>query len=414
VKSRIPINEVFTPRSHDVNPDMYIPRPLHEKELRRAISGSMHTIVSGSSGTGKSWLCKKVAKDERWVVKVANCANASRFNSLTEEVCNALIPVGEMENTSYSRILKAEAGVVMKGGVDTSREFEVFRMERLERAFLIARKQAGRSILVVVLDNLEAIFQDVNLMRELANLILLLDDDRYARYEVKLLIVGIPSEIREYYHVLPDLEPVANRLTEIPPLRSLSSKQVRELVRRGFQNELLVELGEKNLNQWAEHIYSVTLGLAQRVHEYCESLAYCLEDAKWVPSDDLLAQADNKFLISSLHKAYAVIESCMNERHTKTSRRNQVLYALGTIGDPEFDSRVVEGRLRELFPNSTEGVTLGVNRILVELCEQDRALLRRISKTNSFSFSDPKYLMCLRLVLIRNENESISKKLFRR
>jgi hypothetical protein len=91
-----------------------------------------------------------------------------------------------------------------------------------------------------------------------------------------------------------------------------------------------------------------------------------------------------------------------------------VLYALGTIGDPEFDSKMVEGRLRELFPNSTNGVTLGVSQILSELCEKERSLLKRISKTTSFGFADPKYLMALRLVLTRRDDETVSKKLFRR
>jgi hypothetical protein len=50
------INQVFTPRKAIVNPAMYIPRPQLEKELKRAIEGSLHSILTGESGSGKSWL----------------------------------------------------------------------------------------------------------------------------------------------------------------------------------------------------------------------------------------------------------------------------------------------------------------------------------------------------------------------
>jgi type IV secretory pathway ATPase VirB11/archaellum biosynthesis ATPase len=48
------IKEVFTPRSAEVNEAMYIPRPHHQKELKRAVEGSMHAVLCGESGSGKS------------------------------------------------------------------------------------------------------------------------------------------------------------------------------------------------------------------------------------------------------------------------------------------------------------------------------------------------------------------------
>ena len=394
---------------------MYIARPLHEKELKRAIQGSKHAIVSGVSGTGKSWLCKKVAKDEKWTTKFANCANASRLGSLTEEIINALIPDGSQNQVGYSQTLAGEVGIPgLKGGATTNRTYTLAASDELEKAFRTARALAGKNSLIVILDNLESIFSNKELMQELGNILLLLDDSRYAIYRVKFLLVGIPSEIREYFHCLPNLEPVSNRLTEVAPLRSLSASQVKNFVNKGFNGQLLVGLPPPTLDKWAHHIFTVTLGLAERVHEYCEYLAFSLEDDGWNIADKRLTEADSKFLFGSLHKSYAVIESCMNERQTKTSRRNQVLYTLGTIGSPEFDAKVVENRLRELFPNSTDGVTLGIGRILSELCEDDRPMLKRVSKTSSFCFADPKLIMCLRLVLGRRDDELIIKKQFRR
>src|ERR1035437_1698574 len=241
--SKIPINHVFTPRSHEVNSEMYISRPHHEKELKRAITGSKHAIVSGVSGTGKSWLCKKVAKDQKWNTKFANCANASRLGTITTEIINVLVPEGNQTQIGYSQSIAGEIGIPgIKGGATTNRSYNVSAMDDLEKAFRIARSNAGSSILVVVLDNLESIFSSKKLMQELGNILLLLDDQRYAVYRIKFLLVGIPSEIREYYHSLPNMEPVSNRLTEVPPLRSLSATQVKEFVNKGFNGQLLVGL----------------------------------------------------------------------------------------------------------------------------------------------------------------------------
>ena len=86
VSHRHAVTDVFTPRRTDVNREIYVDRPDHEKELSRALKGSLHTIVYGESGSGKSWLYKKVLEDLQAEIATANCANALRFQSLTDEI----------------------------------------------------------------------------------------------------------------------------------------------------------------------------------------------------------------------------------------------------------------------------------------------------------------------------------------
>jgi predicted GTPase len=57
--------EVFTPRSSDVNRRSYVPRPELEEELTEGLTESQHLIIFGESGNGKSWLYKKVFETER-------------------------------------------------------------------------------------------------------------------------------------------------------------------------------------------------------------------------------------------------------------------------------------------------------------------------------------------------------------
>jgi Cdc6-like AAA superfamily ATPase len=85
------ISDVFTPRNESVNKEMYISRGDHEKNLFRSIKGSMHSFLSGESGTGKSWLYKKVFSEKKINFKAVNCANASRQGSITDEIYSKCI-----------------------------------------------------------------------------------------------------------------------------------------------------------------------------------------------------------------------------------------------------------------------------------------------------------------------------------
>lgn len=51
-------HEVFTPRQSEVNLDMYVHRPYHEKMLKRWLKETMHGFIFGESGSGKTWLYK--------------------------------------------------------------------------------------------------------------------------------------------------------------------------------------------------------------------------------------------------------------------------------------------------------------------------------------------------------------------
>jgi hypothetical protein len=103
------VNEVFTPRSSQVNLKTYVPRLSLERALLRSVQGTMHAVLFGESGNGKSWLYKKVLDQHGIHFKVANCANASRMKSLTNEIVNTLLPAGSAQKTGYSK------GCVRKG-----------------------------------------------------------------------------------------------------------------------------------------------------------------------------------------------------------------------------------------------------------------------------------------------------------
>jgi len=397
-RARPQVNEVFTPRRTEVNRDIYIDRPDLEKELRRSLQGSLNTIVYGESGSGKSWLFKKVLSDLGSYVATANCANALRFKSLTKEIQDVAGLEAPRRLTSHEEEMTASAKVVVaEGGMTSTRHYEIAQGDPLLDCLSAVRRSAGQATAVLVIDNLEMIFSSKPLMDELASVITVLDDARYAKFNVKLLLVGVPSEIKDYF--LQNHSSVANRLNEISEVSSLTRMQVAELVRKGFQELLRTSFPEGLLESWQAHIFKVTMGFAQHVQEYCEQLGYIVEDENWSATLDQLATADTQWLKGGLNHASGAIESLMNERETKIGRRNQVLYVLGRLERKTFHIAEIESLLREEFPASTANVQLAVGQMLAELSGGRTPIIKRSPKGGTYQFKDARFAMAVRALL---------------
>lgn len=404
--TRPAINAVFTPRGAVINRTVYVERPELEKELSRALAGTLHAVVFGESGNGKSWLYKKVIDDLQWYSIMANCANAARFGSITQAIVNAAKEAGEANLDGYTETKGAN---IAGAKLEHQNKYTVESGEPLLTAFAKISQRAHGQPAILILDNLEQIFASPRLMEELGNIITLLDDDRYARYKIKILIVGVPAGVIDYFSKITNLHTVANRLHEISEVGSLSEEQVKALVTKGLRDQLKIQIDDFDFENWQDHIYAVTLGVAQRVHEYCEQLAHIVEEADWKGALNQIDRADISWLRIGLKESYGVVEALMNERETKAGRRNQVLYALGRMNARTFTPARVEDILRNHFPKSTDGITLAVAQILAELAERENSIVRRTAKGDAFQFTDPRFAMAIRVMLKKSDDERVTK-----
>lgn len=408
------VSEVFTPRRSLVNHAMYIGRPGHEKELRRALAGSQHMLIFGESGNGKSWLYKNLFEEDGVFCVSANCGNASRLGSITAEIINAVFPDGRVSKTSYLEGKSAGlSAYVAQGELTSEAHYHVGEPEPLLIALREIKRLANGAQPVVVLENLESIFGSEQLMGELADIIILLDDARYSAFNIKFLIVGTPGGVLDYFSKTKNQESVANRLCELPKVESLGYDQVQELVNRGFNMELGIGLTLQEVMDISRHVHNVTMGVAQRVHEYCEQLGYLIEDNGDKFGSGLISEADKKWLRTGVRQSYAVVEANLNSRDTAVARRNQVLYAIGRLTKHQFDSSDIEKIIVKEFPGTIPETNMGVGSILSELARGDDALLVRHSKTGQYRVVDPRYVMCIRTVLYKNrETGKVAKKYF--
>ncbi|WLQ16008.1 AAA family ATPase [Hahella aquimaris] len=397
------INEVFTPRNSKVNSSMYVHRPVHEKQLNRALSRNSHTIIFGDSGNGKSWLYKKVLSETNTPFSIANCANASRLGSLTNEICSVLVESGTAKKIGFSQEKSAEAGVaIAKGSLKNTGNYEIKKDEPLLEAFKIFdNSNKGKKILV--LDNLESIFENKSIMSELADIIILLDDSRYSQYNINLLIVGIPNGVLDYFRETKNFESVANRISEIGKVTSLDENQVEFIVSKGF-SQLKVNFDDKTLKAISKHVWYITLGTAQRVHEYCEALAHEIKDNNWTYEEGMLQRADKDWLIQGLRHGFQAIEGHLNSRETTVARRNQVIFCISKIRVHQFDSNRVESLVKKEFPQTIPETKMGIGSILSELSKGNKPLLNKSTTTNTYSVRDPRYIMCIRVMLRKDKD----------
>jgi hypothetical protein len=407
------IPDVFTPRSSQVNLKTYVPRLDLERMLLRSVQGSMHSLLFGESGNGKSWMYKKVLDENDIRYSVANCANASRGKSITNEIVSALTEPGTSQRVGYNESKEAVVkALVAEGKLINQTEYLVHQTEPLAQALSRFRRSIGGRTGVIVLDNLESIFNHTNLMDELADILILLDDERYAKYKIKFLIVGVPNGVLEYFAKTKNLDSVSNRIEELPKVAGLNVPMVRTLVNTGFNELLKFRLSDESINRISGHVHHVTLGVAQRVQEYCEKLAYNIEDKRGIFTLDLLDRTDTDWLRQGMRQGYTVVESHLNSKRTTIARRNQIIYCIGKISSHQLDSTKVTSKLIEEFPDTTSERNMGVGSILAELASGDTPLLRKNPNTSEYRICDPRYLMCIRLMLRKREDNVIFKASF--
>lgn len=412
------IRKVFTPRLEEVNEVMYVSRPELEKQLKRAILGSKHVLVFGESGNGKTWLCKHVLKNNNIPYVITNCGNASRLKSLTTEISNSILGSNTITKTAYTEDKNAKIGVgVASAEVKHQDHYAISSDEPLLEAFKVfSTKYTQSATKALIIDNLESIYKSQELLDELADIILLLDDVRYAKYHIKLIIIGLPADVLEYFQKTKNPESIANRISEITKVDGLNYSQIENILLIGFVKQLGVKFKDNEFKELTNEVYNITMGIAQRVHEFCELLAYEILDNNNQYNKRLLEPVKLAWMLDGLKHAYQVIEGHLNSRTTEITRKNQVIYSIGLLTIHQFDAIKIEQNILVLFSMTVPTTkNMGISNILSQLSKGDQPLLKRNGKTSEYSVLDPKYIMVIRIMLYLNKaNQKVIKRQFSR
>ncbi|WP_176502729.1 AAA family ATPase [Cobetia sp. 5-11-6-3] len=407
------MNEVFTPRNSSVNTSMYIDRGTHERALYRSVTGTMHSFLFGESGSGKTWLYKKVFADHNVVYLSVNAANVSRGGSLVDELYRRCFKDLKAQKVGYKETKKAGFSAIGTAELSHEAEFVLEEKDKLYEVYKYLYSKSNKKGATIVLDNIETMFESHKLMSELTDVLILLDDDDYAGFKVKFLLIAVPNNVLQYFSHAKNPTSVGNRVNELARVAGLNAKQVQDFIERGFVNSLRVSIEDVDRKKLAKHIYTVTLGIPQRMHEYCECLAYRVEDNDWSYNDGLMDLADFDWLQKGLRECYSIIEWYLNSDETTDGRRNQVIYALGRISTHQIDASKIGAVISQDFPSCAPSSNSGIGQVLGYISKGDKPILKKLLNSTLYSFQDPRYLMCIRLMLyIEPITEKVKKKTF--
>lgn len=401
-------NQVFTPRSHDLNQWTYAERPILEKRIRRGLAGHKYLILHGESGNGKTWLYKSVLQAEGLPYQVINLAKMHTEGSLNAILAAKAGELGAEHVVGQKKEFDASIRPMGMGeGFKETLEYKSYPSTALEVLASEMHMQSRGENSVVVLDNFEQIIENDKFVREVASLIISADDEFVARNKIKIMIVGTPSNIRDMISKVSNANTISNRVVEVPEVARLELGEARHIMAQGFETHLdFTMLVDKN--SLYRNIAHKTDRIAQHVQELCLKIAQNAEDNQGVITDKIVQDAEKEWIEETLSADLTVVENHMNAQRTAFGRKNQVLYCLGRIDAEDFNSHDVDNELRKLFPVD-DGLNLNIPQILAKFAQTDTPLIRKVKGRGAgYRFCSPKSRIVIRTKLKIDGQDKVS------
>lgn len=408
-KSNVSPNQVFNPRG-EYNSEMYVKRPEYEIDFESALESDLCILVHGQSGTGKTWLTRRMLEQEDIYYKIVNLATASIENSIYS--CFRSIMAREHWEIRVSRTetIAAEIKIPIAGSqLESSSIFDNsvdYFMEFLKFMQYRVRNKAKKRY--IVFENMEAILDNDELIKQLANLITLIDDEEVAKYKTKFIIIGATKDIHQYFRKATTVNTIDNRLYELPDIGTLTVKQAKELMRRGFE-KLEINFASADIkNDCIEEYTRVTGAIPQRIHELCLSFSQIVRRYGTSVGCEQVNEGIKRWVKTSLNKNYAYISRLL-EKNDNVSIKNKVLYCIAQMDELYFCIDDINEELNKEFPVFMKTCTDSSQSALDEFSQCNPPLLNKTEDVfGEYSFVDFKCALCLRVILLK-KNEKVLK-----
>ena len=392
--------EVFVPRSAEVDLKSYIPRNDLEKELFRAVNGSKNILLQGESGCGKTWLYKKVFAEQGINFEpIIDLAEAAKDGMTIEKVIEQTLDFGKAYiKECYKETKSAEVSAVgvAKGGLTTENGFTI-RENPVERIY---EKLSAKKTSVLVLDNIEHISHSSERLIELNSLLMKIDNKNFAQYNVKILVVGTPNGVKQFYNNIDNLDTISNRLEEISEVKGLEKgTPIKNIFQKTMLDQLKYTFEDIDKRKFCNYIFEITGGIPQRLHEYCLRLCYAIEDSNGDTNFRVHKLADREYVRKSYSKYVTVIRKAMNSYETDIQRRNQVLFSLGKVKSQAFSSEDIKAIVKKQFKYE-DSENIQITQSLNDLVTGDNSILTKVG--DKWMFKDIQYAFVIRLILEKN------------
>lgn len=400
--------EVFTPRSHAINDQMYIPRPNLERQVREAAKGAKHFCIYGESGNGKSWLWKQVFAKNRIQYTQVNLSQAAIKGSIVKAIEEKLNNASLEKLKERTVTSQGELGLPGTGVKGTkSNTFEPVQKDPVSR-FLEEHKGNKRAPSVVVFENFEMIVEKPRILEELSNLIVLLDDEDFSKFHIRFCFVGVPSDLREYLAGQHNRSTIMNRLFEVDEVARMRPVQAKQVLETGLEKLLRLKFLEPERK---EEIYQKLISVSDRIASELQEIGLQISLAAQRNDKTIEDLIVEDAILSWINKSHTAIRETIQQRlnANPTGRRSQCMYCLGICDEEDFSARKIREIFSREFPGSSARKKVDITGLLRQLSEGANPLIKKVPSGKKYRFTNPKFRMGIRAI-IRKEGETVEMK----
>ncbi|WHQ85118.1 AAA family ATPase (plasmid) [Tritonibacter mobilis] len=390
---------------------MYVPRPEHERALRRGIQTGYNIVLFGDSGCGKSWLYKKVFKDERIYYRTLDFSSSENVDEVDFQMLELVSSYEEWQDKERKQTDSIDFKPARMGA---GRQGEVVQ-ERIDRSpfFQVVtsiRSHAGKRTAYLVLENLEYILDKPDIVRRIQKMLLALDDPDLGRSKVRICLVGVPSEIKEILSDGNRFQTISNRVYEVPELSKLDRKSVDLLILRGLEQELDYEVESKTF--CCGKIAFATYQIPQYVHDVCLHVALRAEDEHNIVTPDLIDGAVQDWVMSNSRQGVEFIRKWIMADRSQKSVRAKTMFAISRLDKHFFEAEDVTRMMRQEFPRTFGSSQIQSLRTLRKMAEGNDKFLKTDAERLLFRVATPHLRSALRACLkkvIKPEGVEVKK-----
>ena len=250
----------------------------------------------------------------------------------------------------------------------------------IEQCYQKLYEKSNNKFTYIVLDNLERISSKKSIKEEIITLIQLLEDAEFNKYKIRFILVGIPSSLKEFFSEIEYFEPIANRISEVTKLNGFSNTELLEFLESTFTDKLHFDILETQLSEIKEYTMQITDGMPLRVQQFLLLLAEGILENQKVYVKQLLAKSAKKLLDAHYSEIETIADEFFLEPTNRVQRRNQLIFILGNIEHNVFTLKNLQVAFKRLFPLTTKGEDLQVNRYILPLTKGEKPLVKKIDK----------------------------------
>ena len=401
--------DVFTPRSDKVT-DMYVPRPSLEEALSGIFDSSEVHYLFGHSGSGKTWLYKKLFRENDVYFYDIPFQRLSDGKSFDDLIRHHLGHLGVRSETSSTKGAAVEGRIAGVGaGVGQSTESRPFERAPFDVLLAKIRDLATERRAVLVFENVERGIRRPDVLAALTDIIMSVDESRFAAYDVRILLVGTVRDLVNRISELPDSAPILNRLVVLPEVSRLSTGEAKQLIEHGLFDMLQLR-PVVDQTKLVNRILQRTDRLPLHIHGLCLEIAKSAIGRDYELTQVAESNGFHRWVNSKVAQYVDGVFAHMNSKDTAMKVRTRVLYCIANAQLSEFRpldvKNIMDREWPELDPTNAS-IAGALNELASEVAKTKGKIdpvLERVTRAgvNHYRFIDPAYKIAAKIGLKKN------------